>query len=428
MYSDERSQRLPAFSAADPIPSYVPTGRIDSPVCILGPRRKIEAHYLRSIGTDGNRGSDSLGVRSLKFLGYDLEKRGFVIRGGFGISHVPINGNNRSAFPDFGGFTEPGTSKPANATANASTGTQFPLQPFRLTGNQPIQGSTQTLDQLLGTDANGLVFNKAVVIPGIAVDINDPNYAKVPTAQNWNVAVQWEVMKNSTIEFAYVGNRGVHLFTPQININQRDISTISLLTANNINPTANVADPLGRTPLLGGTTAITTQVASLFSQYMGYEPLNKYFNANSSSIRHAFYVDFRRRVSRGLSFTANYTWAKSFDDSSDASPDVRVLTSGSVKGQVALVEILMTTGHFLLSTRDTFSPAPSRGIYHSAKGGSSLRMPRGTSMARSEVGPCPESPGLSAAIPSSRSSPIRISSAVRCSTESFAPISFRVCH
>ena len=69
---------------------------------------------------------------------------------------------------------------------------------------------------------------------------------------------------------------------------------------------------------------------------MGYEPLNKYFNANSSSIRHAVYADFRRRVARGLSFTANYTFARSMDDSSDASPDVRVLTSGSVRGQVAL--------------------------------------------------------------------------------------------
>jgi hypothetical protein len=41
-------------------------------------------------------------------------------------------------------------------------------------------------------------------------------------------------------------------------------------------------------------------------------------------------------MTRGLSITANYTFAKSMDDSSDASPDVRVLTSGSVKGQVAL--------------------------------------------------------------------------------------------
>ncbi|HEY2866649.1 MAG TPA: hypothetical protein VGJ02_06125, partial [Pyrinomonadaceae bacterium] len=88
------------------------------------------------------------------------------------------------------------------------------------------------------------------------------------------------------------------------------------------------------TNLLGG--GITTQIASLFSQDIGYDPLNLYFNANSSSIRHAGYIDFKRRLARGLSVTANYTFSKSMDDSSDSSPDVRVLTSGSVKGQVAL--------------------------------------------------------------------------------------------
>ena len=321
--------------AADPIPSYVPTAASIVPFAFSG--RGGRSRHIVPI--DYNGWEPRLGFAWSprgNIFGFDMEKRSFVIRGGFGISHVPINGNNRAAFPDFGGFTEPGTAKPLNATATASTGSQFPLQPFRLNGNNPLQGSTLTLDQLLGTDGNGLVFNKAVVIPGIAVDIDDPNFGKVPIAQNWNVAVQFEVFKNSTLELAYVGNRGVHLYTPQININQRDIATIGLLTSNNINPTANVADPLGRTPLLGGTTAIQTQVASLFSQYMGYEPMNKYFNANSSSIRHAVYADFRRRVSRGISFTANYTYAKSMDDSSDASPDVRVLTSGSVRGQVAL--------------------------------------------------------------------------------------------
>ena len=320
----------------DPIPSYVPTAASIVPFAFSGQGGRSR----HIVPVDWNGWEPRLGFawspRGLKIFGYDLEKRSFVIRGGFGVSHAPINGNNRSASPDFGGFTEPGTSKPTVLGGTASTGSQFPTQPFRLTGNNPIQGSSTPLNQLLGADANGLVFSKAVVIPGIAVDINDPNFGKVPIAQNWNVAVQWELFKDSTLEIAYVGNRGVHLYTPQININQRDIDTIGILTANNINPTGNVADPLGRTPLLGGTTAITTQVASLFSQYMGYEPLNKYFNANSSSIRHAIYFDFRRRVSKGLSFTANYTLAKSMDDSSDASPDVRVLTSGSVRGQVAL--------------------------------------------------------------------------------------------
>lgn len=321
--------------AADPIPSYVPTVAKIVPFAFSG-RGGRSTHI---VPVDYNGWEPRLGFAwspNMKILGFDMEKRSFVIRGGFGISHVPINGNNRAAFPDFAGFTTSSTTKPTVAGGNASGGTDDPLQPIRLNGNNPTQGTAASLDSLLGTDANGLVFAKALVIPGIAVDVNDPNYGRVPTSQSWNLAVQFEVFKNSTLEIAYAGNRGVHLFTPQININQRDVSTIGILTANNINPTSNVADPLGRLPLLGGTVPVNTQVASLFSQYLGYEPLSKYFNANSSSIRHAGYVDFRRRVSRGLSISANYTYAKSMDDSSDASPDVRVLTSGSVRGQVAL--------------------------------------------------------------------------------------------
>src|SRR5205085_9522761 len=108
----------------------------------------------------------------------------------------------------------------------------------------------------------------------------------------------------------------------------------STLTANNISPTSNAADPLGRTSLLGA--AISESIASLYSTYMGFDPLIKFYNARSSSIRHAGYIDFRRRLGRGLNVTANYTFAKSIDDSSDASPDVRILTTGHVTGQVAL--------------------------------------------------------------------------------------------
>jgi len=36
----------------------------------------------------------------------------------------------------------------------------------------------------------------------------------------------------------------------------------------------------------------------------------------ANSIRHGGYVSVVHRVQRGLTFTANYTWAKSIDDAS----------------------------------------------------------------------------------------------------------------
>jgi hypothetical protein len=319
--------------AGSPIPDYVPTTAQVLPFAFSG-RGGRSSHI---VPVDYGAIEPRLGFAwspKMKVFGFETEKYSLVLRGGFGVSHFPINGNNRGANPDFGGFTEPGNAKPTVVGGTVSSGSDFPLQPFRLTGNNPIQGSALSLDTLLGTDANGLVFTKSIAIPGIAVDVNDPHYGTVPYSQSWNLAIQFAPFKNSTLEIAYVGNRGVHLYTPQININQRDPDVVSLLTANNINPAGNAADPLGRTTLLG--SAINTSIAGLFSDYVGFEVLNKFFNANSKSIRHAGYIDFRRRIARGLSLTANYTFAKSMDDSSDASPDVRVLTSGSVKGQVAL--------------------------------------------------------------------------------------------
>lgn len=317
----------------DPIPSYVPNSTKIIPFAFAGTGGR--SRYI--VPVDKKAWEPRLGLAwspKMKIFGMDLEKKSLVIRGGFGVSHAPINGNNRSASPDFGGFTTASTLAPTAAAPNASSGGVDNTSPIRFTGNNALQGSSTPLNTLLGTDANGLVFNKSLAIPGIAVDFTDPSVGKVPYSESWNVAVQFAPFKDSTIEIAYVGNRGVHLYTPQINISNRDVSAISTLTANNISPTSAVADPLGRTSLLNA--AITESIASLYSTYMGFDPLNKFYNAKSSSIRHAGYVDFRRRLTRGLNLTANYTFSKSIDDSSDASPDVRILTTGHVTGQVAL--------------------------------------------------------------------------------------------
>jgi outer membrane receptor protein involved in Fe transport len=318
---------------ADPIPSYVPTSAKIVPFAFAGQGGR--SRYITPV--DRKAWEPRFGIAwspKMKVFGFDTEKHSLVIRGGFGVSHAPINGNNRSASPDFGGFTTASTLGPTTGSPNASSGGVDNTSPIRFTGNNALQGSSTPLNILLGTDANGLVFNKSLAITGIAVDFSDPTVGKVPYAENWNIAMQWEPMRNSTIEIAYVGNRGVHLYTPQINISNRNVNTISTLTANNISPTTAVNDPLGRTSLLGAT--ITESIASVYSTYMGFDPLNKFYNARSSSIRHAAYIDFRRRLTRGLNVTANYTFAKSIDDSSDASPDVRILTTGHVTGQVAL--------------------------------------------------------------------------------------------
>jgi hypothetical protein len=91
-----------------------------------------------------------------------------------------------------------------------------------------------------------------------------------------------------------------------------------------------VLDPLGRRSLIG--LPLSVAQASLGSKYLGFDTLNSFFDTSANSIRHAGYIDIRRRVTNGLGLTANYTYGKSIDEASDASPDKSLLSSGNTPG------------------------------------------------------------------------------------------------
>ena len=263
-----------------------------------------------------------------KLFGLDLEKRSMVIRGGYGLSHAPLTGNNRSPNPDFGQFITITNLAGGSPAGNS----QDPGQPIRLTGNDPVIVSRALFDQL-GVDSNGLVINNSIAIPAFADTGFDGGSGKVPYSQNWNLSVSFELMRNTVVEMAYVGNKGTHLYMPLVNINPRNLDFVESLEAANLNAETAFTDPLGRTGLGGG--AITIQRSSVLTPFFGFNNLNRFFDPSANSIRHAGYIDIRRRVSRGVTFTANYTYGKSIDDASDASPDTRVITEvGQTQGHV----------------------------------------------------------------------------------------------
>ncbi|MEZ5426846.1 MAG: carboxypeptidase regulatory-like domain-containing protein [Pyrinomonadaceae bacterium] len=253
------------------------------------------------------------------------ETRNAVIRGGYGISHVPLTGNNRLPSPDFGGF------QAVSTVANGSTvgGTADPTQPVRLSTNPPFVAGG-SLDQTLGISSDGLIVGNSLGVPGFAYPGDDAG--QVPYSQNWNVSLSFNLLKNMVLEVAYIGNKGTNLYTPLVNINPRDSNFVELLEGSNIPAENTFADPLGRRNALGAVISI--QRSSVTSSFFGFNTLNQSFNPSANSIRHAGYVLLQQRLTKGLSFTANYTYGKSIDDASDATPDVRVLTTGSTLGQV----------------------------------------------------------------------------------------------
>ncbi len=250
---------------------------------------------------------------------FDWNESGkMVIRGGYGISHSPINGNNRAPSPDFGAFTGVST------TATGSSGTVDPTQPLRLS-NPPVYSSL-TPEQALNIPEDGLVYLGSLAIPGFAISGN----TKIPYVQNWNLSVSYELMRNMVLEAAYVGSKGTRLFMPRINQNPRDLDFVEFLEANNLSADTNINDPLGRTSLTG--SLISVPRGSLATRFLGFNNFFSYYDASANSMRHATYISVIRRVTRGLSFTSNYTFGKSLDDASDASPDTRVISYPTTTG------------------------------------------------------------------------------------------------
>jgi hypothetical protein len=261
-----------------------------------------------------------------------LERYKMVFRGGYGLSHAPISGFTQLPQPDFGAtstFSPVGSATVASSTAN-------PIYYMRLGENPPLLTPTTPSGQVFGpqgapsnglTLANSLYYQQA--FGGFAVA---QNY-HTPYVNNWNLTLSWQATPNTTVDIAYQGAMGIHLFMGPEDLNPKNSSVISAELAQNA--TANVNDPLGRVnPFTGKVLSVSP--TTFGGPYLGYSSLNLWYDAAGNSIRHAGYVNITHRAARGLTYTANYTYGKSIDDASSAGGDKNILTSigGQVQGQV----------------------------------------------------------------------------------------------
>jgi hypothetical protein len=313
-----------------PTPVTLPTGRVVTtalvpPFAFSG--RGGRSRYLTEIDWSGYEPRFGFAWSPKSLFGWGREGE-TVIRGGYGLSHAPLTGNNRLPLPDLGAFNV----NAATTTATGSTGSQNTAFALRLSSNQPVNGFSLTdatpaqIEQVLGIPADGLVYMGSLAIPAYAI----PGKTRTPNVQNWNLSLSKQIMRNTVLEVAYVGSKGTHLLMPMVNINPRDFDYIQQLDLLGAATETAVNDPLGRRSLIG--TALTVPTASLGSKYLGFDTLNDFYNTSANSVRHAAYIDIRRRITDGLAFTANYTYGKSMDDASDASPDKNILTSGNTPG------------------------------------------------------------------------------------------------
>src|SRR5579884_1634624 len=244
-------------------------------------------------------------------MAYQLADR-TVLRGGYGISFVPTTqGTYTSSQTGFSSTTLMVTSNDGGRTPAATLSNPFP--------NGLVAPTGSSLGALTGV--GGTVF-------GSLYDLHR-GYA-----QEWNFTLQHQPWQNWLFEVAYVGNRGIHLFMYNQNLNQVPNNDLALgtqlgqLVSNpfygiiHSGPLAAAQVPLEQTLLpypqftaLPGSTQ--GGVISPFS-YMG------------NSWYHALTVKVEKRFSRGVSLLASYAKSK-LEDEGDNLSQVR---PGGVTGSL----------------------------------------------------------------------------------------------
>jgi hypothetical protein len=141
-------------------------------------------------------------------------------------------------------------------------------------------------------------FVPGIALSGTAFDRN----LRAPYFQQYNIGMQYEVVKDMLLDVAYVGTRGLKLFR-QVAINQ-----------------ARLASP--QHPIINELTGavITTTTPANVAQRAPFQGVSiNGFNQNQSTAQ-SFYnslqVSLIKRLSRGLQLLASYTFAKSLDNAS----------------------------------------------------------------------------------------------------------------
>jgi hypothetical protein len=129
---------------------------------------------------------------------------------------------------------------------------------------------------------------------------------RTPYVQQYNLSVQFEVLKDTVLEAAYVGTRGLNLLR-QVAINQARLASPRHPIVNDVTGaiiTTNTPDNAGlRAPFQG---VATTNGLGGFVQDQ----------TTAQSTYNSLQLSLTRRLARGLQFQASYTFAKSIDNAS----------------------------------------------------------------------------------------------------------------
>jgi Carboxypeptidase regulatory-like domain/TonB dependent receptor len=160
-----------------------------------------------------------------------------------------------------------------------------------------------------------------------------PDRVVVPTVDAWNITVQRQISSKSSLEIAYIGTHGSHVFKgdgPTYNTNQATVVNFDVVNpANPIDPstglpgvwTYNQRSPYNTAFTTPYTDAngVTTQVVCCSGQ-----GINIAGNDGSNSYK-AFQVKWNQKASNGLTILAHYTYSRAYDNDGSYQPNLRTM-------------------------------------------------------------------------------------------------------
>ena len=252
---------------------------------------------------------------------------GFVGRDGWGRTQVPFDYNN---FSPRVGFAYSVTQK---MVLRGGYGIMYPMQSYGtvlgaaagVTGFGSITNWTASTDALVNTSPLRNAFDTGLLpsangSQGLLTYVGQSIGGAIPIygsdsayTEQWNLNVQRTLARNTLAEVSYLGNRGLHMPIPNIQLNQLTEEQMALgdrLADSVPNPFYGII-PSGS---LGGRNTTRGQLMRPFPHFTG---VNQQYRPGASSTYHALGVRFQARLRAGYLVTLAYTNSKAIDDVSE---------------------------------------------------------------------------------------------------------------
>jgi Carboxypeptidase regulatory-like domain/TonB dependent receptor len=115
------------------------------------------------------------------------------------------------------------------------------------------------------------------------------NPIRFPTVDAWNFSIQRQINNTSSVEAAYVGTKGTHVFAG---------------TGGDYDPNQASIDGFG---------TLTTNQRKPFFQLYGWSQNLRYYGSDASNNYHSMQLKYDKRFAGGLNVMSHYTWSKNID-------------------------------------------------------------------------------------------------------------------